>query len=81
MEVGRKRDPDSRHKGARLSESAGKKEEKDGKARQGPSSSRKKTKGKGHTGACSGALTGPYVVVVGAARTRCYRKRTIAPSS
>jgi hypothetical protein len=33
MEVGRNRDPDPRHKGARLSESAGKKEEKDDKAR------------------------------------------------
>ena len=39
MEVGRKRDPDPRHKGARLSESAGKKEEKDGEARQGPNRS------------------------------------------
>lgn len=54
--------------------------------RQGPNRSqntagRRKTKGEGHTRVCSGPLTEPYVVVVGAARTRCYRKRTIAPSS
>ena len=54
-----------------------KKMARQGKARAG----RRKTKGKGHTGACSGALTGPYVVIVGAARTRCYRKRTIELSS